>query len=151
MSVDMLLLSKDYPLSSPSSNSFKRKVTPEISKMLIGSFAIIRVMLCRVIMKPWLTFSQFHQDELDITNAHVVASVIYQAFMEVFFNNNPVIYDNQIQLSKNEKIQPVRQRTRATDSKKLFPGTDEDEFEGVMEGFYNKESLRFFIKERPAL
>jgi len=127
------------------------KMTPDTSKMLIGCYAIIRVMLCRVLMKPWLTFHQFHQDEIDPTNAHVVASVIYQAFMEVFFQKNPIVADNQIHLAKNEKIHPVKQRTRALDSKKLPAGTDEDEFEGIVEGFFNKESLKSFIKDRPAL
>jgi len=89
--------------------------------------------------------------EIDPTNAHVAASVIYQAFMEVFFQKNPIVADNQIHLAKNEKIHPVKQRTRALDSKKLPAGTDEDEFEGIVEGFFNKESLKSFIKDRPAL
>ncbi len=41
-------------------------MTPENIKMLIGGYAIVRVMLCRVMTKPWLTWNQTKHDDFDL-------------------------------------------------------------------------------------
>ena len=72
--------------------------------MIILTILIIRVLLFRMILKPWLDFSDVRKKESLVNNNSYAATVIYALVINYIKSKNLKIPLNQAQLSNDRKI-----------------------------------------------
>lgn len=76
----------------------------EKGKMIIICLFIFRMLLLKILLKPWESVTDLPKTEDLRINAKWVASIIYEVSWDIMKANCAIQYNNQVQLSNEDKI-----------------------------------------------
>lgn len=87
--------------------SFSSEINGRQQLMLLLMFIIGRVLILRILFRPW-NFSEKIKESADLKiNMKVLQSVIYEILVEYLRNSCPPIQNNQAMLSTEKKIKEI--------------------------------------------
>ena len=112
------------------------------SKMIIGMFLVIRVIVYQFLVQPWNELKHLDYkipaDETAKRNLKTIASVLYHATMDLFRGKVPVAVNNQVFLSVDMK---VKGRVSPLKTPELMNEKVKVSEEDVMSGLFTKKEL----------
>lgn len=128
-----------------------KNMTELHSKMIIGMFLLVRVLIYQFLVSPWkelkdVMIGASKDDPITKNNLKNIASIFYHVVMDLFRGKVPVINNNQVFLTAELKIRPKIERLKTEENaEENIKSQDED----VIQGLYTKKELASFFSEHP--
>lgn len=127
-----------------------KNLTDNHSKMIIGMFLLMRVLIYQFFVKPWTEIRKGSKldppgkEDQTKLNLKTIASILYHCLMDLYKSKLPVIPGNQNFLPPELKIKPrtdILHTERGKDEEAKKKSAEED----VIEGLYTKKQLEGFF------
>lgn len=84
------------------------------SKMIIGCFVLLRVLLHKIIMRPWTAIPSLKENNINKKNLLTIGSILYHTIIDYFRENISICPNNQKLLPNKLKVKAQSVRLTAT-------------------------------------
>jgi hypothetical protein len=131
-----------------------RNMNEKRARMIIGFFVLIRVLIFKVILRPWECQAGLNMTETLRRNAKTLGSVMFYVVVDYFRNTIPTCPNNQIHLPNDWKIKPrntgpLRAEDQQVDDPEFYIRTGKKgEDEEIFDGLYTREQLAPMLATR---
>jgi len=133
-----------------------KQMTPNRSKMIMGSLILIRILIHKIILRPWTVFYDIKKSKVNKQNLLTVASVLYYITTGLYKRNLALQHNNQAFLTPETRIKPRSNPLPALDevvevdeetALKQKEATKDSEPEAIS-GLIPKDFLKCFFSDR---
>jgi len=81
-------------------------MTPNRSKMIMGSLILIRILIHKIILRPWTVFYDIKKTKVNKQNLLTIASVLYYLTTGLYKRNLALQHNNQAFLTPEARVKP---------------------------------------------
>eukprot|EP01017_Pseudomicrothorax_dubius_P007931 TRINITY_DN12553_c0_g1_i1.p1 TRINITY_DN12553_c0_g1~~TRINITY_DN12553_c0_g1_i1.p1 ORF type:complete len:266 (-),score=49.33 TRINITY_DN12553_c0_g1_i1:2-799(-) len=141
----------EFEVSRLNFNTFGtyKDMTPMKSKMIIGCFVYIRVLLAQIILHLWDIIPSLSKDEKMKKNIRGLATLMYHIFADFLRNNLAFQQNNQKHLPTEIVIRPRKESIRAFEGEPEERPEPKKECE-MIKGLLSKNSMTWlYTKKKP--
>jgi len=133
-----------------------KQMTPNRSKMIMGSLILIRILIHKIILRPWTVFYDIKKTKVNKQNLLTIASVLYYLTTGLYKRNLALQHNNQAFLTPEARVKPRSNPLPALDevveideetALKQKEATKDCESEAIS-GLIPKDFLKCFFSDR---
>ena len=131
-----------------------KDMTEDHSKMIIGMFVLVRIMIYQFFVMPWTEIRKGvglappPKDSLAKLNLKTIASILYHSVLDFFKGKVPIQSGNQKFLPPHLKIKPTNTIMAAPTSDEAEQASSKKPSEEAIQGLYTKKELEVFFSTR---
>jgi len=135
-----------------------KMMTPQKSKMIIGCFMLLRILVHKIILRPWTVLPGISKGSVKMNNLITIASILYHIVLDFYRGSVATHANNQAHLPVELKIKPKSVPLPATDEpvevdedKVVNKKEDKPKEAEPISGLYRKDELKACFVERKKL